>query len=148
MFISQTNNKELIKSIITNPVLWDLRDLDDHPNDLCIPENLLWLLATEDNKNLGLIELIPFTNNTMFGHIHLLPEYHSTGLATQFIKSAQQYLKEHTQINSVLTTVPVSCTHVIRLMKATNFIQLNTIPDGIIYKNKKQDLLLYQLKVQ
>lgn len=146
--LSVTKDKELIKKIITNPVLMDDRDLQIGGEDLIIPDHIIWLLGQDkDNKYVGLIEIIPFTDNTAFGHIHLLPEYRGSGKALELIQSVKKFLKEEGHIQNVLTSVPVSCGRVLKLMNKSGFKVIGTVKDGITYHNKIQDLILHQLEI-
>ena len=148
MIIHKTTNLKQINSIITRHVLWTLHGHTEDPEEYEIPQDgTEWLVAYEDDVTIGLMEIKAFTRITCNAHIHILPEFHKTGKSLEVIDATRQYLKEHTEYINAITTVPIRCEHVIKLMEKAGFVVQGLIKDGIVYNNILQDLILYQLKV-
>lgn len=136
----------LIEAIIKNPILWQLMGHIEDPDKYEVPKDRTWLLASDEEDIIGLMELHPMTAITYIAHIHIRPKYHKTGKSLQVVEATKEYLKK-THIKNIITTVPLVCTHVIKLMNKTGFVVQGSIKDGIVYDNRIQDLLLFQLKV-
>lgn len=148
MIISKTEDKDLIKNFITNPILWEMAGYHGDPNQFTPNMDNLWLTALIANDFVCLMELRKFTSLIYDCHIYTLPEQMRKGIATEAVKQAIQWIKKNTQIKTLMLTVPFSCQHVIKfLANKTDFKICGMLHKSIIYQNRLEDLILYELEV-
>jgi len=143
MNIEETKDKNLIKSIITEPKLWKLEygqgmDIKDFKVD----ESFTYLLIKEENEILGMFQTREITRILVDAHIYLLPQYWGKDYSLSAIKTLFKYF-EQTNYHKIITDVPKSCSHVIKLLKKTGCKQCGYIDAGVIYNNKLMGLLLF-----
>ena len=146
--VKPTRNIELIRSIVTNPILFDLeggRGLDPVLYSPYLGN--LWLSIKKDSEIIGLCEFRKFTTITYESHIYILPEYHGTGIPLECSKYLLDYLRDNTGIRNIITTVPESCVHVTNFLDKIGFKQCGYIINGIIYNDKEENLIVSQLEV-
>jgi len=146
--ISPTKDKELIKSIITEPTLWRLQygqgmDIKDFKVD----ESFDYLLIEENSFILGLFQTREITRILVDAHIYLLPQYWGQDYSSSALDALFRYFK-NTNYHKVITDVPKSCSHVIKLLKKIGCKQCGFIDNGVIYNNKLMGLLLFSYDIK
>lgn len=144
MKIELTTNYVLITDILNTPELLKLTDPDTMKAEFDPREK--YLLVTDPGA-VGLIRLHPMTHVTAIGHIHLLPQVHGTGKSVEAVMETKEYIKKNLTYKSIITTVPMECEHVIKLMNKTGFTPCGVINQGIVFNHKLQDLILFQTEV-
>lgn len=142
-----TKDESLIKSIVTDPVLWKLHGRTGEIDSYTIPEKDLWLLIKNDNDVIGLMQFTLFTYITAIAHIYILPVYHGMGMSELAIEAVKEFLKEIPDLRNIVCDVPRECNHVTKLLYKVGFQFTGLIEDGVRYNNKIQDILLFQLKL-
>lgn len=146
--VSKTKIPSLIKKIISNPSLWYLSGNEGDSDNYELTESDEWLLMTENNVIIGLMQLCIFTEITKIGHIWILPKYQGSNKPKECVSVIKEFLITENKIKSVITTVPIDCKHVISLMTKTKFTCQGVIKNGINYHNKIQDIILFQLELR
>lgn len=143
MIIEPTTDKELIKSIITQPKLWELEYGQGMSlQEFEVDESFIYLLIKEDNNILGMFQTREITRILIDAHIYLLPEYWGKDYSLRAVNTLFGYF-QHSGYNKVITDVPKVCSHVIKLLKKVGCKQCGYIDDGVIYNNKLMGLLLF-----
>jgi RimJ/RimL family protein N-acetyltransferase len=147
IIITETKDKELIKSIITNEHIWELAGYSGNKDEYEPDLTNTWLKIELDRVLVGIFKLRKFTEITVDGHIHILPEFRNKIIANDAIKESRKYLKEKSNYKNVITTVPISCEHVMKLMDRVGFKVCGAIHNGIIYQDRLEDLIVYELTI-
>lgn len=148
MYIEQTDNIDLIKSIITEPKLWALEYGQGMSIlDFEVDKSFDYLLIKEEDKVLGMFQVRELTRILMDAHIYMLPEYWGKDYSVSAINTLREYF-QHSNYHKLMTDVPQCCSHVIRLLKKAGCKQCGYISDGVIYNNKLMGLLLFSLDIK
>ncbi|HEY3527386.1 MAG TPA: hypothetical protein VGK47_14410 [Nitrososphaeraceae archaeon] len=148
MKIKQTKNVDLIRSIVTNPILWKQAGHDGDPIFYTPYLGNIWLIGQKDNKNVGLLELKQITAITYEAHIRILPEFQGTGESVEFAQNVRKFIKNSCKnIHNLVCHVPMECKYVINFLSRLNLKVNGLIRNGIIYNNTLQDLIIFQLEV-
>lgn len=143
-----TLDKDVIKSFVTHPVLFKMAGFTIKPEEYEVPESSLWVLITQDNIDIGVFELRKVTNITYDIHTYILPEYHNTATTLEATKTGLEFLKEHTTIKTIIITTPQECLYIVKHVLKVGFKPCGIIDDGVIYNNKRQNLVILQYEVQ
>lgn len=148
MHIELTRDNVLINSIITEPKLWALEYGQGMvKEDYKVDESFTYLLIKEDDSILGLFQTREITRILVDAHIYLLPSYWGKDYSSKAIKSLQGYFLS-SEYHKIITDVPKSCHHVIKLLKKVGCKQCGYIEEGVIYNNQLMDLLLFSLDLK
>jgi RimJ/RimL family protein N-acetyltransferase len=143
MILIPTTDKELIKSIITEPTLWKLEyGQGMNIEDFEVDESFTYLVIRENDDILGIFQTREITRILVEAHIYLLPKYWGKDYSSRALNALFRYY-EHSNYHKVITDVPQCCSHVIRLLKKTGCKQCGYIDKGVIYNNKLMGLLLF-----
>jgi RimJ/RimL family protein N-acetyltransferase len=146
--INITEDKQLIKSVITNEILWDLHGYNGDKELFEPIMDRIWLKIEANTVLAGLFELKKFNNVVWESHIFILPPYQGTGISIKAIKEAKKFIKDnYHNIHKILLTVPASCEHVLKMLQKTEFKVCGAIKEGLIYHNQLQDLILFELTI-
>jgi hypothetical protein len=146
--INITEDKQLIKSVITNEILWGLHGYDGDKELFEPIMDRIWLKIEDNTTIAGLFELKKFNNVIYEAHIYMLPHTFRTGLSIKAIIKAKEFIKEtYKNIHKILLTVPSSCEHVLKMLQKTEFKVCGAIKEGLIYHNQLQDLILFELTI-
>lgn len=145
--ITFISNKNRIKKILTDPILWKLSGHLEDRDRYEVPDDKIYFGIYYNDLLIGVFEFSLLTYLTLIGHIQLLPKYHKTGTAVESVLAMKEFLKQNTAIKSIMTTVPEECKHVIKLMNKTGFNFIGILKNGINFHNITQDLILFQLEV-
>lgn len=147
MQIEQTTNSDLIKSIITEPKLWELEYGQGMSiYDFEIDKSFNYLLIKEENQILGMFQTREITRILIDAHIYLLPQYWGKEYSINAINNLIRYY-QHSNYKKLMTSTPQVCSHVINLLKKVGCKQCGYISDGVIYNNKLMGLLLFSLDI-
>jgi RimJ/RimL family protein N-acetyltransferase len=80
-------------------------------------------------------------------HIHILDKHQAKGYVFKGWEVLHTLLKD-SNINTIVGSVPIENENMMKVVMKTNFKCCGTIPNGIIYNNKLQDLVLFSLEVK
>jgi len=144
-------NKDLstIKSIITNPKLWELEyGQGMRIEDYKVDQTYKYLLIKEDDNILGCFQTREFTRILLEAHIYLLPDYWGKQCSLESLKALINYVKLNTNYQKILTDVPEVCKHVRNLLHKIGAEKSGYISNGVIYNNKLMGLYLYSYNVR
>lgn len=146
--ISQTENIDLIKSIVTNERLWEMAGYTGNKEEFKPNLNNIWLVIKDNETIAGLVELREYTRITFDGHIYIKPSFQNRKLAPLAVLKTIQYLKQNTPIHNVVIPVPMTCIYVMKFLDKCPTKVVGMIENGIIHNNILQDLILYQIKIK
>jgi RimJ/RimL family protein N-acetyltransferase len=151
MHLTKTVDQTQITQIIIEPKLWAVEygqgnKLEDFTVDLSF-DYLLIQDEDQDNEVLGLFQVRSLTKIILEAHIYLLPKYWGKDYAKRSVLALFEYVRTQTRYHKVLTDVPASCKHVIKLMKKIGAEQCGYIKEGVVYNNTLQTLLLFDKKI-
>lgn len=130
MYIFLTTNEALIKSV--------------HPG---VPnfQNEFYLIIS-DQKLLGIFEIQELTKITGILHMHLTPEYQGKGLGIQCFNELIKMLKGG-KYSHLMGTLPAENHRILSVANKTKARVCGCLTNAIIYDNKLQDLILFELEV-
>lgn len=140
--IQRTKDKTLIRTLLTDPKLFEMSGSTGLPKDFIIPKGFKFLLIKEDNDILGCFHMKELTKVTIACHINLLSKYWGKGRAIESCQTVFKYLKNLGYIKA-FTDVPIVCEHVIRLLELIGSKPCGIIKQGVVFKDRLVDLLLY-----
>ncbi len=150
MIIQLTTDKDRIKSIITDPLLFQLLEGQDKSVEIKdIEPNMSsnWLIVSKDEEDIGCIEFIQMTSVLAKAHIRILPKYWDKGLAHVAVKVGIQWFKEN-GYKTIMTWVPANCIHVLRFLMSTPFKACGQIKNGVIYNGTLVSLFIFEAEVK
>jgi len=144
---TQTWDKEEIKSIICHEKLWALAGYTTDPKDFDPKMDRIWLkiewpdYANDKTHLIGMMEFRELTKVAAEVHGGLHPNWrHQYSIMAEMI--AEEWVKKNTEYRTVVITSPMSCTHVHKFAQNCGFQPTGIIPNGIVYNNKFEDLIL------
>lgn len=105
-----------------------------------------FLTITDLGIEIGLFQLEKITNECISIHMHILKKFQGKGIALKCLKPLLSYLKNGT-IRVLLASVAIENRKMIQVIQKTSFKCCGCIPNGIIYNNKLQDLILFSLEI-
>lgn len=146
--IKPTKDYQLIKSILTTPILYE-EIVDDgvcSPDDFKVNPNWLYLLAKDDETILGLILLHDVNSITVQGHINILPQFWGKRY-DDVVKKSLEWLRENTKALKVVATIPEDCIEVLNAAKRWGFKVEGFSPKSIKRKNKLQGRYLLGIEI-
>ena len=149
MNITEIHDSNIIKRIVTNPLLFKLHGFagfveDYEPN---LHNDDIWLHIIQDDKDIGLVQLEPITAITANSHVYILPEHHGSGIALEAVREVREYIKEKLRFKKIICTVPFDCGHVVKFNNKVGFTPCGLIHNGVIYNNRLQDLIIFEIEV-
>lgn len=143
MYLEETRDKELIKSIITEPKLWELEYGQGMSlEEFKIDDSFTYLLIKKEDNILGMFQTREITRILMDAHIYLLPEYWGREYSYKALITLFDYFK-NTKYNKLITDVPECCSHVISLMNKVGAVLCGYIDNGVVYNNRLMGLMLF-----
>ncbi len=145
--VQSTTNINDIKFLVCHPDLFELAAHVGDPNNY-IPDLTKEYILIRINGNLaGLFVFEKLTAITVLAHCYILPRFqikHSIDMAKLVIKWLNKF---RSHLTKIVLTVPDECHHVKRFATKLQFTNCGQITKGIIYKNKTQDLVLFELAI-
>ena len=105
-----------------------------------------WLEIHNNNDLIGKIQLQPITKITFNIHLDIHKEHQKKGLANKIEQPLIEYCIK-AGIHSLICTIAEENKNMLKVMMKTKFKCAGLIKNGIIYNNKKQNLILFQLEV-
>ena len=107
----------------------------------------LYLLIKKDTQTVGVFELQKITNITASVHMHIIEEYQQQGIANKTLYPLLDYIRFYTSYKKLIATVASTNEHIQKVLDKTDFVFCGLITDGIIWNDRIDDLLIYQLEV-
>lgn len=148
--VKHTKDIGLIKSIITNPYLYQLTYGQNATpvEEFKVDQTFTYLLIHEDEKIKGCFQLRELTKVLVEVHIYILPQYWGTDTSIDASFAGFKWLLLNTPYRKVFTDIPEDCTNVIDLVKRVGWKQFGSLDDGVIYNNRLQTLLFYSYNIE
>ena len=145
-----TKDIELIKSILTNPVLWRLTmgQSDDESIENFEPDMTYQYLTINDQyfDPIGLFMVKELTKTVLEVHIFILPKYWGTDVSIKAAKTGHMWAKKEGYLKT-FTRVPANCTHVLKYLEQINYHCCGQITKGIVHNKLLASLFLYDYEV-
>lgn len=105
-----------------------------------------YYLIEESNNIIGMFEIQPITKITGILHLHIKEHYQNKGLAIKAFNKLLEILKNGS-IKQLIGTIPEDNKNIMSVVNKTKATYCGKLTNAIIYNNRLQDLLLYQLEV-
>lgn len=131
MHIFQTKSKLLIQSV------YPVEIVDTHD----------YLMMHQEGQVKGLFEIQPITKITGMVHMHIKEEHQNQGIGIDAFNALLMYLRGR-QYKQLIGPIPEHNTRIQSIVNKTLAKECGRIKDGIVYDNKLQDLILYQLEIK
>lgn len=148
MQIEPLNDDYEITSIIMQPKLWKLSyGQGCLVEEFKVDKTCSYLGVIYQKELCGMFQLKEFNKITVDAHIYMMPSYQNRNLAVKAVKAAGEYVKETTEFKNIITSVPVECTHVFKLLNKTDFKVCGQLTNGIIFNQRMQNLILLQWEI-
>lgn len=137
--IEPTRNYELIKQILTTPILFEEIKDDGgcNPEDFIPNPSYLYLLAKKEDEILGIIFLHDINSVCAQGHVNILPQFWGKRYDEAVIKSLE-WLKNNTHVKKVIASIPEDCLQVREAAKRWGFIQEGFSPKSVKRRGRLQ----------
>lgn len=144
--IFKSENKKIIKNIITEPTLWKLvYGQGTQLRNFNVDMTFTYLIIKDSEKGiLGLFQIRSLTKMLVECHSYILPEFWGTGLADEASKEGFNYLKNNTNYLKCFTDIPEDCKAVKQSCERIGWTKIGTVENGVIYNNKLQKLDFYE----
>ncbi len=107
----------------------------------------IWLIINFRSKAIGLFELQEVSKIASIVHMHIISGYQKQDLGLLAFKKLVEYLSLHSKIKTLIGTIPAKNSHIMSIVNRTAAKCCGNIPNGIIFNNELQDLLLFNLEV-
>lgn len=150
MQINLTQNKKIIKQVLTEPTLWKV--MYGQGNELsCFKPDMSfrYLLVEKDNKEIiGLFQIRELTKMLLECHSFILPKYWGTATSKEAIIEGFNWVRSNTTYLKCFTDIPDDCKEVIKASEYLGWKKIGTIENGVIYNNKIQQLHLYEFSLR
>ncbi len=144
--ITETTNKAIIKKILMTHKLWEMNCFGVNKEGFIPDMFFKWLLIKNEKEIVGLVKLRNITNVCADIHINILPHFQGSSFSVSAMEELRKYLKENTLLITVMTTVPDQCYYVHKFInKIPGCFNTGHLTDSIIYQNKLQDMIIYQI---
>ena len=145
MIIERTREWELIKSIVTHPKVYravsdDFSAMPEewNPNQ---SEDIHYLLASHDEKTLGMFILVPQNRICWQVHTCMLPESYGE-LTKKIALESIKWIWEHTECLRIITEVPFYNRLAFKFAKDCGMIQYGINPQSYMKNGKLRDVIL------
>jgi hypothetical protein len=100
-----------------------------------------------DEVMIAVVRMEPHTDTSVITHLYIATQFQQLKLLKYIFVDIVNYLKEHTPYTSITVATPHVCEHVIRTMKPLGFVLEGRIPQKLMWRNKRVDLLYYKRKI-
>lgn len=144
--ITPTKHYELIKKIVTTPILWEVENGQDTTltsKTYRVDKTQDWLLIRKEDQVIGLFSVRGFTKIVAEVHSYILPHYWGTPVSKEAVHAGFKYLHDNNLYLKVFTMVPEVCTHVIKHCQDIGWAECGSIKAGVIYNGRLQTLILF-----
>lgn len=121
--VERTYNKEAIKRIIFDPVIWDCIAEDGQAKADFEPDvdSECWLLMSVDNEAIALYNIHALNGVTAQIHAHVLPEYRKQH-SRETGRIALQYIIDNTDYQKIIAVIPETYDNVIKFTMSFGFV--------------------------
>lgn len=109
-------------------------------------ETHIWVRVVFDTHIVGVLELQPITTVTANLHLHIFKQFQKSGIASHLAAALDRFAVEN-GITTFLAMVPEQNHKVESALIANDFLRISLIPNGIIYNNTVQNLIIYSRSV-
>jgi RimJ/RimL family protein N-acetyltransferase len=144
--VTKTDNKELIKQIITEPTLWKVMyGQGNDLNNFNVDTTFDYLLIEDSEKGVvGLFQIRALTKMLVECHAYILPEFWGKGLSETASQSGFEYLRNNTKYLKCFTDIPEDCNEVRTSCERIGWKKIGTVENGVIYNGRLQKLDFYE----
>lgn len=113
-----------------------------------LPSYYHYLAIYDDTTFIGVIAYEEVTKVCFNVHGGLLSTFQKGTYAVDMITALIEYFKNHSFATCLIWSSPVQCIWVHRLLQKLDIPMTGIIPQGIVYNNKLQDLLIFSKRIE
>lgn len=115
-----------------------------------IQPNILntWVVIKDNKYEVGLFEIQELTKITGIVHFYIKPEVRNQGYGKKMCPLLLRFAKEKTGFRKLIASIPAYNIPMIAVMKHTDFKCCGAVRDGIIWDDRLQDIILFEIEVQ
>lgn len=144
-----SKNYPLIKTILTEPTLWELEYGQGHDKEnFRVDASYTYLLVKKDGIIVGVFQVREMTKVLLEFHSFLLPQYWGTGLSEQIPAALAAWAAANTSAHNIITMVPQAAKHVLDYLERIGAQFSGLIPNGIVYNGAFSALYLYTYPIR
>lgn len=116
-----------------------------------IPKNTapigLFLEIKKEMATIGVFQLQEFTKVCGIVHLHIFENYQNKGIVKQLYDPLIDWVRQNTRYSKLLATIPEDNIKMRAIVAKLPFRICGIVGDGIIYNNRSQNLLLFELNI-
>ena len=136
---------DLIKSIITNPLLFRLTaGKSENSQGFKVDKSWKYLIfRLDDNTPVACVQIKELTKIVLEVHIFVLPKFWGNQISLEVVTAGHEWIKSQ-GYRKTFTRVPANCVHILKFLNQINYKVCGMIENGIVHNNFLVTLFFYE----
>lgn len=142
--VKETTDHDLIKEILSEPVLFKSTSGLMKIEDLTIDPKATYLVVMNDDQIVGCIRIREMTKLVLEVHPSVCAIHWGTGLSEDISQASYRWFQDQ-GYKKIFTTIPSVCQHALKRAQLNGYKACGMIEKGVVYHNVLCTLFFYEL---